>query len=364
VSLTRHGRLAVASALLILTGCTTACTTASSESSSDTRTGGATASDTGSVTELVTGLNTPWGLIELSEGSFLISERDTARILRVDNGQATPVRTIEGARPGGEGGLLGIAMSPDSKTVFAYFTTQDDNRVVSMPWDGQALGEPVVILSGIPAGGIHDGGRMIVGPDGLLYISTGDSGDSNHAQDKESLGGKILRVSFTGKSAPGNPFGNEVYSYGHRNIQGLAFDDAGRLWASEFGTQSWDELNLITEGGNYGWPMIEGSSENREFINPKVVWETSDASPSGLAYWRGDLWMAALRGERLWQIPLQGTTTGEPQAHYVGSYGRLRTVTASKDGNSLLLTTSNTDGRGNVKPGDDRLLRVSQQQRG
>jgi glucose/arabinose dehydrogenase len=345
---------ALACALVFLTGCTTS----EGEPSSDTRTGGVTATETGRVTELATGLDAPWGLIELTDGSFLISERDAARIVHLDNGRLTPVRTIEEARPGGEGGLLGLAISTDSATVVAYYTAEQDNRVVSMSWDGHALGEPTVILAGIPAGGVHDGGRMIVGPDGYLYVSTGDSGDSSHAQDKESLGGKILRIDFTGKPAPDNPFRNAVYSYGHRNVEGLAFDDSGRLWASEFGTQSWDELNLITKGGNYGWPNVEGSSQNREFINPKVVWETSDASPSGLAYWRGDLWMAALRGERLWQIPHQGTDTGEPQAHFVDTYGRLRTVMVSNDGNSLLLSTSNTDGRGNVRQGDDRLLRI------
>jgi glucose/arabinose dehydrogenase len=334
------------------------CTTATTEPSTDTRTSGPTASETGRVSEVATGLNAPWGLIQLTDGSFLISERDAARILHLNNGQATPLRTIEEARPSGEGGLLGLAISTDSRTVVAYYTAEEDNRVVSMSWDGRALGEPTVILSGIPAGGIHDGGRMAVDPDGYLYIGTGDSGDSSYAQDRESLGGKILRVDFTGKPAPGNPFDNEVYSYGHRNVQGLAFDESGRLWASEFGSQSWDELNLITEGGNYGWPMVEGSSQNPDLINPKVVWDTSEASPSGLAYWRGDLWMAALRGERLWQIPLQDTTAGEPRAHFVDTYGRLRSVIVSNDGGSLLLSTSNTDGRGNEQPGDDRLLRI------
>ncbi len=349
-----RGWWAVAGALAFLTGCTTSAT----EPSSDTRTGGVAASQTDNVRELATGLNSPWGLIELADGSFLISERDTARIIHLDNGRVTPVRTIEQARPGGEGGLLGLAISKDTKTVVAYYTAAEDNRVVSMSWDGHALGEPRVILSGIPAGRIHDGGRMVVGPDGYLYISTGESGDSSHSQDRDSLGGKILRVDFSGKPAPGNPFGNEVYSFGHRNVQGLAFDDAGRLWASEFGSSSWDELNLIAEGGNYGWPMVEGSSQNREFVNPKVVWQTSDASPSGLAFWQGALWMAALRGERLWQIPLQDTNTGEPEAHFVDKYGRLRTVLVSNDGNSLLLTTSNTDGRGEARQGDDRLLSI------
>ena len=238
---------------------------------------------------------------------------------------------------------------PDESRVFAYYTAAEDNRIVAMSWDGRSLGEPEVILDGIPKAGIHDGGRIIVGPDGHLYVGTGDSGESQEAQDKSSLGGKILRLTVDGEPAPGNPFGDEVFSFGHRNVQGLAFDEEDRLWASEFGSQDWDELNLIEEGKNYGWPLVEGSGEGQGLTNPKVVWRTSEASPSGLAYWQGDLWMAGLRGERLWQIPVDGTDTGDPVAHFEGEYGRLRTVVVSSDGQSLLLTGSNTDGRGDVE---------------
>jgi glucose/arabinose dehydrogenase len=141
-------------------------------------------------------------------------------------------------------------------------------------------------------------------------------------------------------------------------VQGLAFDDQNRLWASEFGDQTWDELNLITKGGNYGWPEVEGSGQTDGTINPKLVWKTSDASPSGLAYWKGELWMAALRGERLWEIPVQGTDVSTPQAHFTGQYGRLRSVTVSPN-DTLLLTASNTDGRGDPKDNDDQLLEVT-----
>ena len=211
---------------------------------------------------------------------------------------------------------MGLAITDDQRTVFAYYTSATDNRIVSMSWDGQGLGEPSVILDGIPKAGIHNGGRMVVGPDGHLYVGTGDAGDSQLAQDKSSLGGKILRLTPEGAPAPDNPFDNEVYSFGHRNVQGLAFDDDGRLWACEFGSQQWDELNLIEPGANYGWPLVEGSGSGDGLINPKVVWQTSEASPSGLAYWDGDLWMAALRGARLWQIPVSGTTTSDPIAHF------------------------------------------------
>jgi glucose/arabinose dehydrogenase len=190
-------------------------------------------------------------------------------------------------------------------------------------------------------------------------VSTGETGSTPQlAQDKKSLGGKILRITTDGKPAPGNPFDNAVYSYGHRNVEGLAFDDQGRLWASEFGDTTWDELNLITKGGNYGWPLVEGSSSNEDLINPKVVWHTEDASPSGLAFWQGELWMAALRGNRLWEIPVNGTDTGKPVGHFQGDYGRLRTVVVATDG-SLLLTTSNRDGRGDPKAGDDKIFRIT-----
>jgi glucose/arabinose dehydrogenase len=355
------------------------CSDPENEPSADTRTAGpasptavpsgspASPSATGSptrrgkpeATELLTGLTTPWGLVALKNGSLLVSERDTKQILLVNGTAKESLRTIEEVEPGGEGGLLGLAVTPDERQVFAYYTAAEDNRIVAMSFDGRVLGDPRVILDGIPKGQIHNGGRISIGPDGLLYAGTGDSADSELAQDRESLGGKILRITPDGKPAPGNPFGNEVYSLGHRNVQGLAFDEQDRLWASEFGSQEWDELNLIGEGNNYGWPLVEGSGEGDGLTNPKVVWETSEASPSGLAYWQGELWMAGLRGERLWEIPVEGTDTGDPIAHFEGDYGRLRSVIVASDGQSLLLTGSNTDGRGDEKDGDDRLLRVT-----
>jgi glucose/arabinose dehydrogenase len=367
--------------MLLLAGCSP-----DTEPSADTRTAGSTPTEiptagspttgsapTGSPTsgstpasrtgpprasELLTGLTTPWGLVALADGTFLISERDTRQILRANGSTTNRLRTIEDAEPGGEGGLLGLAITADESRVFAYYTAAEDNRIVAMSWDGRSLGEPEVILDGIPKAGIHNGGRIVVGPDGHLYVGTGDASESELAQDKSSLAGKILRVTIAGKPAPGNPFGDEVFSFGHRNVQGLTFDEQNRLWACEFGSQEWDELNLIEPGKNYGWPLVEGSGEGDGLTNPKVVWETSEASPSGLAYWQGDLWMAGLRGERLWQIPVEGTRTGDPIAHFEGEYGRLRTVVVSRDGQSLLLTGSNTDGRGDEENSDDRLLQV------
>ncbi|MET1007697.1 MAG: PQQ-dependent sugar dehydrogenase [Propionibacteriaceae bacterium] len=309
--------------------------------------------------DVVTGLDTPWGLVALKDGTLLVSERDTGKILRVRGDKSSEVTQLGDVQPGGEGGLLGLAVTPDQETVFAYFTAADDNRIVSMSWDGSKLGEPKTILDGIPKGLRHNGGRLVIGPDDLLYVGTGETGDEPLAQDKDSLAGKILRLQLDGDPAPDNPFDNEVYSYGHRNVQGLAFDDQGRLWASEFGDQTWDELNLIKKGANYGWPEAEGSAKVDGLTNPKLVWKTSEASPSGLAYWQGELWMAALRGERLWEIPVDGTDVGDPKSHFADDFGRLRSVTVASDGDSLLLTASNTDGRADPKSGDDRVMRIT-----
>jgi glucose/arabinose dehydrogenase len=373
--------LAACGALLLVT----ACTNAANEPSPETRTAGPTPAASPAPSSpspnspnprspspstiqsrgdpraraVASDLEAPWGLVPLKDGSFLISERDSRRIVHINNGSTSRVRTIDEADPAGEGGLLGLAITEDEKTVFAYYTAANDNRIVSMSWNGRDLGSPEVILRGIPKGFIHNGGRLAVGPDGFLYVGTGESGSGQLSQDKDSLGGKILRLRLDGRPAPGNPFDNEVYSYGHRNVQGLAFDDEGRLWASEFGQQAWDELNLIREGANYGWPEVEGSGRVKGMTNPKVVWRTRDASPSGLAYWQGNLWMAGLRGQRLWQIPLDGTKAGDPVAHFRGDYGRLRTVEVAIDGNSLLLTNSNTDGRGDPTSDDDRLFQIT-----
>ena len=315
-----------------------------------------------SSTQVVEGLVSPWGLVQLADGAVLVGERDTARILRVDSRTAVPLATLPGVSPGGEAGLLGLATTPEQDRVLAYYSTDDDNRVVAMTWDGEALGEPELLVSGIPGGaGYHQGGALRLGPDDLLYVSTGDNGSPEAAQDPDSLSGKILRFTTDGDPAPGNPFDSAVYSLGHRNVEGLAFDDRGRLWASEFGENTWDELNLVEAGGNYGWPEVEGSGGGSDYLDPVVVWRTEDASPAGLTFWDGSLWMAALRGRTLWEVPLSpgpGAGVGEPVAHLQDRLGRLRTVATTLDGDGLLLTTSNTDGRGDPADGDDRLLRL------
>ena len=313
---------------------------------------------------VATGLDAPWGLAFLPGGDALVSERDRARIVRVTaQGQVRPVGTVPGVDPGGEGGLLGLAVAPTferDRYVYVYFTAANDNRLVRMRYDdGGGLGEPEVLVEGIDKGTIHNGGRIAFGPDGFLYVATGDAAERSSAQDRGDLNGKILRMTAGGEPAPGNPFGDSlVYSLGHRNVQGLDWDDDGRLWASEFGQNTYDELNLIEIGKNYGWPEVEGRAERDGFTNPVVVWDPSEASPSGIAV-RGDaVYVAGLRGRRLWQVPVPNGRVGEPQELLTEEYGRLRTVEVAPDG-SLWLITSNTDGRGNPRDGDDRILRLS-----
>jgi glucose/arabinose dehydrogenase len=315
-------------------------------------------------TDLATGLEVPWGAAVLPDGATLVSERVSARIDRIpaDGGARRTIGTVPGVEAGGEGGLLGLAISPTYATdrlVYAYLGTADDNRVVTMSLRGDRLGAPRAIVTGIPKGPIHDGGRIAFGPDGKLWITTGDAGIRELAQDRDSLAGKILRAEPDGSVPADNPFGTLVWSYGHRNVQGIAWDSGGQPWATEFGQSTFDELNLIRKGANYGWPLIEGVGRRDGFEDPAVTWRTDEASPSGLAIVDDIAYVGALRGQRLWQVPLRGDQAGEPSARLTDSLGRLRTVVAAPGGKALLVTTSNRDGRGSPRDGDDRVVLVS-----
>ncbi|MBT2213616.1 sorbosone dehydrogenase family protein [Actinomadura sp. NEAU-AAG7] len=313
---------------------------------------------TGAARVLVTGLSVPWGVAFLPGGDALVTERDSARLLRVTPaGKRTVVGTVPDVRPSGEGGLLGVAVSPGyarDHQIFLYHTAADDNRVVRATYDGR-LDTPRPIVTGIPKGDNHNGGRLAFGPDGMLYATTGESGAPEKSQERGSLGGKILRVTPDGRPAPGNPFGTPVWTYGHRNVQGIAWDEKQRLYATEFGQVRFDEINRIVKGDNYGWPTVEGIGHRRGFTDPLVTWPTDQASPSGLAYANGSLWAAALQGTRLWQVPLRDGVPGRPVPRYQDAYGRLRAVVRAPSGD-LWVTTSNKDGRGDPKPDDDRVI--------
>ncbi|NRQ50464.1 PQQ-dependent sugar dehydrogenase [Aeromicrobium stalagmiti] len=311
---------------------------------------------------IATGLNVPWGIAFLASGDALVSQRDDGSIVRIaTDGTVTTLGSVDGSNgsPGGEGGLLGIAVPPDDESVvFAYVTTAADDRIVRMSLDGDTLGAPKPVLTGIPIGSRHHGGRLLFDDDGSLFVSTGDSGVGALAQDRDSLAGKVLRIGQDGKAVDGNPFDNRTWSYGHRNIEGLAFDEEGRLWAAEFGEKSADELNLIERGGNYGWPAVEGTGDNDDFINPKVTWGTDECSPAGVAITKSTAYVGALQGECLFAVPLSGESAGKPVAHFGGDHGRIRSVAVAPDG-ALWVTTSNTDGRGDPAKGDDRIFRVT-----
>ena len=312
---------------------------------------------------IATGLEVPWGIAFLPDGDAIVTERDSTRVLllRGPEHEVVEVATVDAAAPAGEGGLLGVAVSPsydDDGLVYLYLTTPTDNRVVRGVLEGERLGELEPVLTGIPNGFIHDGGQLVFGPDGYLYVSTGEAGEPPRAADPDDLGGKVLRITPDGDPAPGNPDpGSPVWTLGHRNIQGLAFVGT-KLWASEFGQDRFDELNLITAGRDYGWPAVEGEGGKKQgYVDPQVTWATDDASPSGLAYADGRLWLGALKGQRLWRVEVKGKKARKPRAFFVGDHGRLRSVVAAPDG-TLWVTTSNRDGRGSPVDGDDKILQI------
>ncbi|WP_236683051.1 PQQ-dependent sugar dehydrogenase [Demequina globuliformis] len=338
--------------------------------------------DVAGVTDAATGLPAPWDAEVAPDGTVWVSLRDTGEIARVEAGEVTTLAgpgadalaaTVEAA---GEAGLLGLALLPsDPRVLYAYVTRADGNAVVRMALEDDALGAPVDVLTGIPKAANHDGGRIAFGPDGYLYVATGDAGQPELAQDPSSLAGKVLRLQADGTDAdgapaPDNPWGTLVWSMGHRNVQGLAWLPDGTMVASEFGQSDADELNVIVPGANYGWPHVEGlvgAPEGTElgatvsgFTYPVAQWSpTSTASPSGIAASAAGVFVAALRGEAVFWVPLDGSAASgfaEPQTLLDG-VGRVRDVSHSARG-ELLVLTNNTDGRGDPNDGDDRLLRV------
>ena len=347
---------AAALAVLMLAGCTASPPAIESTANAEPET-------------LAEGLEAPWSVVPLLDDpaapGALISQRGDGAVLELTpSGELRRVGVIPGVVAGGESGLHGLAVWDDDGTrwLYAYHGAASDNRVVRVPLTGEPGALTLdtarldIVFSGIPRASHHDGGRIAFGPDGMLYIATGDAGRTEMARDPDQLGGKILRLTPEGDPAPDNPFGSAVYSIGHRNVQGLAWDADDTLWASEFGQNTWDELNRIEAGGDYGWPDHEGMADAEGVIDPVTVWRPGDASPSGIAVIDGIVYVAALRGERLWLVDPENDPEG--WSAFTGEFGRLRDVVAGPAGTFWVLT-NNTDGRGSPRDGDDRLLQLT-----
>lgn len=322
-----------------------------------------------SATEIVAdNLQIPWEIVFLPDGDLLVTERP-GTLKKI--GKEGRVYVIDGVEHVGEGGLLGMTLHPrfsENRWIYLYLTTKNEsgliNRVERYRFEDDRLSEKTIIIDNIPGAKYHDGGRIAFGPDGYLYITTGDAGSSNLAQDINSLAGKILRLKEDGSIPPDNPFGNTVYSYGHRNSQGLAWDDKGRLWATEHGRSGilsgLDELNLIEKGKNYGWPIIQGDETAEGMQTPVVNSGPAETwAPAGAVYFNDRIFFTGLRGETLYEAKISSQGVVEYiKAHFRETFGRLRAIQKGPD-DYFYLTTSNTDGRGNPHSGDDKLIRIN-----
>lgn len=315
-------------------------------------------------------LNIPWELAFLPDGGMLVTERP-GRVLKISrDGKITPLEGLEtSVRHLGEGGLLGLTLHPkftENGLLYLYLMTGTGggltSRVERYKFEGTQLSDQTLIINGIPGAAYHDGGRIAFGPDGKLYVTTGDAGRSQNAQDKTSLSGKILRLNDDGSVPRDNPFGTAIWSFGHRNPQGLAWDDRGRLWATEHGRSGvlsgFDELNVIEKGKNYGWPTIQGDEKKEGIVTPVINSGSNETwAPSGMVFYDGSLFFAGLRGETLYEARVNETPV-KLIKHFTGKYGRLRSVTLGPDGN-LYVLTNNADGRGSPIADDDRIIRVN-----
>ncbi|NLC34689.1 MAG: PQQ-dependent sugar dehydrogenase [Erysipelothrix sp.] len=308
---------------------------------------------------VTTNLESPWSIVFYADIP-LVSLRDNQEIIEIlEDGSQRLVGKVEQAVPRGEGGLLGLAVYDNF--LYTYYTTARDNRVTRFVLSGTngslSISDEEVILEGLPNASNHNGGRIHFGPDGMLYVTTGDAANPQSSQDLSVLSGKILRLTPEGDVPDDNPIrGSLIYSFGHRNPQGITWDEEGVMYSSELGQNTWDELNVIEANNNYGWPLIEGIEETNEFVSPIQQWATSEASPSGLTYHDGKLFIANLRGNSLSVINLTDLTSSE--IYFKGEYGRIRDVTIAPDG-SLWILTNNTDGRGSPSSTDDQIIAIN-----
>jgi len=311
-------------------------------------------------------LDTPWSIVKLPSGNFLLTEREGQIRLIETNGNSEVIEVIDEAREKGEGGLLGITLHPqfeDNNLVYLYYThlNEEDekvNKVIRASYADSSFSEIETIIDNIPGAMYHNGGRIKFGPDNNLYITAGDAQSPEKAQDTNFLGGKILRLDEEGNVVADNPFDNEVYSYGHRNPQGIAWDDDGNLWATEHGRSATDELNLVKKGANYGWPSIVGSEEREGMESPAIQSGVNETwAPSGAAYYDNNIFFVGLRGNTLYQANIEDIDNINITKHFSGELGRLRDVIVDDNG-ILYFISNNTDGRGYPAQNDDKLYRL------
>ncbi|OGK27565.1 hypothetical protein A3C28_06055 [Candidatus Roizmanbacteria bacterium RIFCSPHIGHO2_02_FULL_39_9] len=327
--------------------------------------------DTAAITTIAENLDTPWAIAFLPDGGMLVTER-FGKVRLIDKGgklQEEPIASLSQVKEIGEGGLLGILLHPDFSSnhfVYLYYTysnTGEDtfNRVVRMKYENNSLKDEEILVDSIPGNSNHNGGRIKFGPDRNLYITTGDAQNPSQAQDTSTLGGKILRVTDEGKPVSDNSFGNLVYSYGHRNPQGIDWNNAGKLWETEHGRSGiqsgLDEVNIIEKGKNYGWPIIQGD-ETREGMMTPITNSGGDTwAPAGAAFIGDRLFFGGLRGQALYEAVINGNDVSIKE-HFKNQFGRIREVIKGPD-DMLYITTSNQDGRGNPQTGDDKVLKIN-----
>ena len=323
------------------------------------------------ITIVARGLEIPWDVAFLPDESLLVTERP-GRLSRIFSDGTKKSILVSGVKTGGEGGLLGLMLHPafeKNQLLYLYLSApssggRTQNRVERHRLSGDVLLDKKTIIEGIPGALYHDGGRMEFGPDGMFYITTGDATDGQLAQDISSLAGKILRLTSEGEVPKDNPFGNAVYSYGHRNPQGITWDEKGNLWSTEHGRSGllsgFDELNMIEKGKNYGWPIIEGDAKKESMLTP-VLHSGADVTwaPASAAFYKGSVFFGGLKGETLYEAVLSDTgKVSVLKKYFIGEYGRLRTARVGPDG-MLYVTTSNRDDRGDAREGDDKIIRIN-----
>lgn len=324
-----------------------------------------------------TGLTTPWGVDFLPNGVAVVTERTTGRVLLI-----TPPQDAQGGQAGkgtvtdlgriknldfrGDGGLLGVAVSPafvSDQSLYFYESTHKDNRVVRMPLTNSGLGQGSDVLTGIPHGLTNNGGRLRFGPDGYLYVGTGDAGNPALAQRPKSLAGKVLRITANGQAAPGNPKDGLAWASGFRDVLGIAFDGDGQLWATDAGPHQ-DELNRVLPGDNGGWPRHEGAGGPKRFVHPQVTWAPGRATPGAMGFVGSYLWISGVQGQNLWRVKVEDGHAGDVTPYFdsgrKSTYGALRAVSLAPDGR-LWLATTNTDHatkKHKAPAGDDRILLI------